>query len=102
MMYFKKGMLFKYISLNNYGICTQERVNIKEIAISEIQGLNKAEAIKTYGIDDNITGQVFIPPQSTKELFEVSYIEIEGIQYHIEQVYNYQPTHSILLLKKVK
>lgn len=102
MMYSKKGMLFKMVSLNNYGVCEQKRQDIREIICSEIQGLNKAEVMKTYGIDDNITGQVFIPAQATHELFEMTYIEIEGIEYYINQIYNYQPSHAILLLKRVR
>lgn len=101
MMYSKKGMLFNLVSINNYGICKQEKVIVKEIICSSLQSLNKAETIKTYGIEDNITCQIFIPPQDTN-ILDASYIEIDNIEYHIEQIYDYQPSHFILLLKKVK
>lgn len=99
MMYVKTAQLFNMVSTNSMGIITKKRVNGKLIYTSEIQGITKADALKTYGIEKNVVGQVFAPAFSSEDLMNLSYVEIDSISYYITQVYNYSPSHSILLLE---
>lgn len=99
MMYVKRAQLFNMVSTNTMGIITKKRVNGKLIYTSEIQGITKADALKTYGIEKNVVGQVFSSTFNSEDLMNLSYIEIDDISYYITQVYNYNPSHSILLLE---
>lgn len=99
MMYIKKAQLFNMVSTNNMGMVTKIRQDTKQISTSEIQGITKADALKTYGIEKNVIGQVFAQAFSTEDLMNLSYIEIDNTKYYITQVYNYIPSHSVLLLE---
>lgn len=99
MMYVKQAQLFNMVCTNSMGIVSKKRQDTKQIYVSEIQGINRAEVQKTYGIEKNVVGQVFAPALDAETLLSLSYIEIDGVCYYITQAYNYMPSHSILLLE---
>lgn len=98
-MYAKKATIYKMVSTNTLGIVSSTRQDVKEIRVSPIQGLNRAEAMKNYGIDKNIVGQVFTNAFDAETLLNSTYIEIDGMSYYITQIFNYAPTHCILILE---
>lgn len=103
MMYVQEGLLYSLHNTNTNGIVTQTRQDMGKVLLSEVQSLNKAEVTKLYGIEEEVTGQVFTPAISNiVDLMSLSHIQIDHVDYAISQVFNYRPSHAILLIKAVK